>query len=96
MTLAAFGEQHRLLLVVTRQSEHRYTVDFESAEVMEGEQGGILSSTYGDADTPAAAALRYAELIQGQRLVIDAMRPERREIEVPVLDGIGLIEGITV
>jgi hypothetical protein len=95
MTLAAFGEMYDLTLVVTRYTEKRFTVAFDSVEVKEGEHGAILASIYGDADTPAAAAKRYAELIQGQRLVVHATRPDRQTIDVPVLEGMGIIEGIT-
>ena len=59
----------------------RWTAHFEHAEVKEG---AILSSEYGNADSPAAALADYARKIEGKLLVFNAFnKDDCREISVP-------------
>lgn len=55
----------------------RYTARFEYVEVL---KGGILSSTYGDADTIEEAIKNYAARIAGKQLYYKAMHAEERRI----------------
>lgn len=91
MTLAEFADKHGLHLVVRERSARngfpvghrfRWYARFENTETKDG---GILTSTHGNGATPEAAIRDYGEAISEQKLVIDAMRPTRREIDVPVI-----------
>ncbi len=68
-------ERHRPVDDPTRFSAH-----FADTEVKED---GILRRVYGDGSRPEQAIYAYAQKISFSRIIIDAMKPTRREIEVP-------------
>lgn len=83
--LDRFAERHDLTLLVMRRSigtPHHFYCHFENCEVM---QSGMLVGAYGNGHTEAEAISDYATKISGARIAIDAMRPSRREIDVPFL-----------
>ncbi len=86
MTLEAFADQHGLTMRVRERSRvnglPRFYAYFDGVESTEG---GMLTGTHGNGDTPEAAIAEYADLIAGRRLVLDAMRPTRREFQAPNL-----------
>jgi hypothetical protein len=88
-TLEEFAELHGLTMEVRERSKRqmqfngglsRYFASFDRVEVMEG---GMLSCQSGNGDTPAEAIAAYLPTIVGQRIVVNAMRPSRKEIDVP-------------
>ena len=90
-TLDAFAVEHGLTMVVCERSgewgfpeghPRRWFAHFERAE-QKGD--GVLIGVSGDGPTPEAAIADYGRRISERRLVIDAMRDTRREIEVPVI-----------
>lgn len=89
MTLEQFADKHDLIMVVTERDltkairgAGKFYAYFESAEI---KNGGILSSSYGDGDTPEKAMAAYTKEISGKHLVVDAMQRCRRDIQVPKL-----------
>lgn len=86
-TIDKFAEQHDLLMVVCERCvaySHamRYYAHFDCAEIKEGD---VLRGVCGDGNRPNEAIDDYASLIEMKTLVIDAMKPTRREIQVPRL-----------
>lgn len=91
-TLAAFAEEHGLVMEVHERSPHdmgkhwtesiRYYARFKGCEV---KSGNVLIGMYGNGCTPESAMKVYAQEISERRLVIDAMTEFRREIDVPLL-----------
>ena len=84
MTFDEFCETHGLDLVAherpLRHNLPRWHVSSPGLEIM---GNGILTSTFGDGDTPEEAKLAYAERLRGERLVVNAYREERREFNAP-------------
>lgn len=89
LSFAAFADKHGLTMEAHERvmddylkqfNVPRWYARFKGAEVQE--RGG-LSSPFGDGHTPDAAIRDYALRIQGTRLVIDAFKPHRREIQCP-------------
>jgi hypothetical protein len=86
-TVEDFARANRLRVVVKerhpREGEaNRFYAQIENAEIMDG---SMLRGTYGDGATPDEAIAAYAREISRKRLAINAMSPERREVEAPVL-----------
>lgn len=88
MSIDAFADTHGLTMEVVERPRRlwqgnenfRYYASFKYTEVSEP---NVLVSAYGDGKTPEQAIRSYAREIAGRRIVVDAFRPTRREIEVP-------------
>lgn len=90
-TLEAFADAHGLELVITErrmdrwQRENRlkrFLARFDHVEVSDG---SMLIGTYGEGDTEDEAIRGYADLISSEKLVVDAWKATRREIQAPRL-----------
>ena len=87
MSIYKFGAINDLVMEVherprSEASHDRFYAHFKHAEVKEGI---ALSGKFGNGRTEREAIQNYAKEISMQRLVIDAMSPERRELTVPRL-----------
>lgn len=58
-----------------RSAHSRYYARFPNVEIVER---GCLSSVVGDGKTPEEAIANYAQRLLGERIVVDAYRPEPR------------------
>jgi len=88
MTISDFADEHDLVMVITerpgRSNEHdRFYAMFKGAEVLEGTN--ILRGEFGNGYTETQAIREYGFAISNRTLVIDAMGPKRRKIQVPTL-----------
>lgn len=90
MSLKNFAEKHNLTLEITERQENRghacyenYYCRFKSCEV---KQGSILSSVFGNGESPHEATKNYASRISNTLLVVNADSRARREIVVPILE----------
>lgn len=91
-TLEAFAEQHKLTMEVHERNPRdfgsgwkeciRYYTQFKNCEIKDG---SFLSGTFGNGSTPAEAIDDYAKEISGKRIVLNAYRKDRTEIDVPLL-----------
>lgn len=88
-TLDAFADNHGLIMEVRERTLDRWArerniprfiASFKHAEV---KGDGVLSSMYGDGDTPEVAITNYAQQIRGETLVINAYTQQRREVRCP-------------
>ena len=62
----------------------RWSATFKDSETLERFGGHILSSTYGNGNSPDTALIDYIHKITGKVLVINAFRKDkRREFKVP-------------
>jgi len=91
-TIGAFADAHNLVMKVTERSVEsrqrgipRYYAQFEHCDVG---GDGMLRGEYGNGETPEQAIADYAPRISEKTLIIDAMRPTRREIKAPRLQWI--------
>jgi hypothetical protein len=92
MTITAFAELHDLTMTVGERDYPglpRYWARFKHSETRL--RGVILESTHGNGQTPAEAVDDYAHKISGKLLVVNAYQVNRREIQVPQLDGRGAV-----
>lgn len=83
MSLTEFSDKHALTLEVRERPANgcaRYYAHFKDTELS---RGSMLVSEHGNGSTVDEAIRDYCQLIQGQRLVVNAMRPMRREIDIP-------------
>ncbi len=81
-----FESEHNLNLEIKSRPKSynlpRYIASFEKCEV----KGiGVLTSSYGNGDTPTEAIRDYCQQLSREVIVIDAYTPKRREIVVPEL-----------
>lgn len=92
MTLEEFADRHGLTMEVAERHPcdwsapghfQRYYAHFKSAEVKEG---NILKGVFGNGSTTEEAIENYAREISRKRLVLDAYKGTRRELEVPCLE----------
>lgn len=88
-TLDAFAEENGLVMVVTERRMDRwqranrlpqFTACFRGVEVR---AGGLLLGAYGEGESEHDAILDYARRIANETIVVDAMKPTRREIRAP-------------
>jgi hypothetical protein len=63
--------------------QRKFTARLKGAEVLEGENGGVLSSTRGRGTTPEMAQRNYAKQIAGKRIAFGMLSGPRREYNVP-------------
>jgi len=89
MTISEFADMHDLNMVVReRHTGHgdnslpRFYASFEHSEVSDR---CMLIGKYGDGDTPEEAIKDYAKEISEKKLVLNAYRKNRVEIQVPCL-----------
>lgn len=86
-TLENFAAKHGLIMEVHERdlghSAGQFYAHFQNAEVKDG---ACLVGTHGNGCTEDGAITQYAREISGKRLVIDAYKDSRREIEVPILE----------
>lgn len=88
-SLEEFATKHGLELVVTERILDRWHKERKSARYMarfrhvEVKQGACLAGVYGEGDSPENAIKDYAQGIIGERLIINAMQNDRREIVAP-------------
>lgn len=87
MTIEEFADANNLMMVINerklpRGNPSRYCAKFRDCEVM---LGGMLVGKCGYGATPEEAIKNYAPEISLQRIAIDALSKNRREIEVPRL-----------
>lgn len=87
-----FAERHGLTIKVTERpmwawnlrhmqnNDSRFYANFDRCET---KNGPFLRSEYGDGPTPEFAVAAYKNNLCGKLLVIDAMKPTRREIQCP-------------
>ena len=84
--LESFAEKNNLVMEVHERSHidspTRFYAHFKNAEIKDG---SMLIGAYGDGSCEALAIKDYAKRISGQWLVIDAYKPARKEIKVPIL-----------
>ena len=78
--LSQFLDQNSLVLDVKEVKPGRWLARVNGAEVM---SRGMLHSTYGEGYIAPVAIKDYVEKIVGQRIVVGAYTPKRRELEVP-------------
>lgn len=85
-TIEEFADEHGLDMKVTERhkfpSPCKFYANFEGADVKEG---SAYVGAYGDGATEEEAIRNYAARISETTLVIDAFKPQQREIIVPVL-----------
>lgn len=93
-TLAEFVDRHDLtismhqrLLDVYTSRLPRFWCRINNAEIMDA---GLLSSATGDGDTEEAALDDLRRHLSRRRIAIGAYTPQRREIVVPELVGVGV------
>ena len=84
-TIEEFADEHNLTMIVNERPNSigrsgRYYAHFEGAELSDGM---MLIGVYGDGSSPEEAIANYAPQISEKLIVIDATRPERREIFAP-------------
>lgn len=60
-----------------------YIASIESAEVKPGASSRVLRSTQAKGSTPEAAVAALAASISEQHIVVNANRPDRRDVPVP-------------
>ena len=82
MTIEEFADKHDLTMTVRERPtastvDNRFYASFDSVE-LKGD--GVLVSSFGNGATPEEAINNYATEIHLQVLVVDAMKPSRREI----------------
>ncbi len=72
-------------IVITRYANQdgRYTASFENCEIMDG---GLLLGEYGNSYTALGAINDYTGKISKKRIVFNAMKENRVEYNVPVLE----------
>lgn len=84
MTIGEFAEKHDLTMSVNERpgtrSDTSFYAQFKGSEVS---KGSCLYGTYGNGSTPEEAIANYAIEISEQRLIFNAMRPNRIEIVAP-------------
>jgi hypothetical protein len=83
MKLADYCDAINADLILRRYSAQngRWTASFDRCEVKEGH---MLSSEYGNADTPEAAMADYCKKIAGKRIAFNVGSVHRREFDVPI------------
>lgn len=86
-SLEAFAVAHDLTMEVVERGADmrtfvgsRYYANFVNVEVKEG---NMLSSAFGNGNTPALAIAEYTRRISEKLLIVDAYKPQRREIQAP-------------
>lgn len=91
-SLEEFADAHGLVMEVHERDPQwwaRRDVPFQpfyaSFKSVEMKYGPILTRSSGNGQTPSAAMADYANKISLKRIVVDAMLPCRREINVPRL-----------
>lgn len=82
-----FADKHDLAMEVHERDHSigdsmRYYAKFSNAET---KHGSVLAGVFGNGPTIDDAIEDYAMVISGKLFVIDAMKPTRREIQVPWL-----------
>lgn len=87
MSLEEFADKHGLVMEVHEREKPategmRFYAHFRDVEVLNGR---CLVSEYGDGSDPVIAVARYAKMISGKVIVLNAYRFSRREIIVPKL-----------
>jgi hypothetical protein len=89
MTLERFADLHGFDVVVQERDPKYFTGGSRWFAVfypsVEEKFDGILRGTFGQGCTPDEAVKEWAEEISGKLIVVDAMKPTRREIKVPKL-----------
>jgi hypothetical protein len=86
MTIEEFADKYGLTMVVkerrnTNFFSERYYAYFHGVETITGD--GFLRSDFGNGATPEMAIASYAKIIDTKRIVIDAYKDTRKEIDVP-------------
>lgn len=84
MSLEEFADKHGLVMEVHEREKpvnegKRFYAHFRGVEVL---KDSVLVSEYGDGSDPVIAVAKYAKMISGKVLVLDAYKPTRREIIV--------------
>ena len=96
MTLLEFDEKNDLELEIYERTgwwnpnfgeDGRYYCHFKNSDI---KNGNMLVGVSGDGRTKQAAVDNYVGRISDKKLVIDALKKERREIRVPRLTGSGV------
>ncbi len=88
MSLARFADKHKVTMMVGERDpgwarESKFFAHFEpSPEIM---RDGFLVGSFGDGATPNEAIANFAKEISGKRIVFNAYRKNRKEIDVPIL-----------
>jgi hypothetical protein len=92
MPLAKFADQHGLTMQIGERTKTFYCgPDFENARFYarfkdcEVADDHVLRGVFGNGSTPERAMDAYAKEISGQKLVVAAYTPQRREIYAPEL-----------
>lgn len=92
-TLEEFAVKHGLTMVVRERSAvhgfpeghvARWYAAFDRTEIRSGEC--FLMSAYGNGRTPEEAIANYGPAISEKLLIVNAGAPDRREIQVPIID----------
>lgn len=93
MTLEEFAKVHGLTLTVkemdsslVHEGRARWIARFDNSETKRYSGDPMLSSEYGDGHSELAAIMDYCSKISRKVLVLNAMRPDRKEIPVPVIE----------
>lgn len=89
-TIEEFADDHNLVMelherpseIMHKMDISRYYASFSHAEI---KKGSMLCSAPGNGDTKEDAISAYASIISEQRLIINATKPNRKEINVPRL-----------
>ena len=88
MPVEDFADTHGLVMEINERRNAaetglpRYYAHFEHVNVKEG---CCLSSTFGNGNTPDEAIANYAKELSEKRLVVNAYKPDRKEIDAPIL-----------
>ena len=69
-----------IIIIRYANQNNRFSACFENSEIKEG---NILSSVYGNGNSPESAILDYIPKISGKKLVFDAYGSCRKEFVVP-------------
>jgi hypothetical protein len=85
-TIEEFAEANDLVMEIHERhpdaSAAKFYAHFKNTDIKEGT---MLRGGGGDGPTPEAAIHAYAREISTRLLVVNAFRPDRREILVPIL-----------
>ena len=82
MNIEEYADILQKEIVIRRypNQKNRYTASFDGCEVREG---GMLSGTYGNSDSPTNAINDYVAKIKGKTIVFNAMTNDRVDYGVP-------------
>ena len=83
MTLQELSELTKSQIVLRNRTDPTLPRWYGGIEHAEAKDGDILSSTYGNGDTPSEALENHVAHLRGKLLILHSMGPDRAEFNVP-------------